>query len=394
MDIEIFLKQALQQRKEKDLLRTLKQNSSSKKTVDFFSNDYLGVSQNKNLEVLARQIYAEFYPKTIQNGSTGSRLLSGNFPLVEAVEKKAAEFHKAQSALFYNSGYDANIGLISSLANRNDIVIYDKLIHASIRDGITLSRAKNFSFAHNDMQDVEKKLLFAHKKNERSKKKAKIFVISESVFSMDGDSPNLKQLVAICEKYNAALIVDEAHAGGIFCEGKGFVCQEGLQEKVFAQVVTFGKAAGLHGAVVLGKNILKEYLINFSRSFIFTTAHSPRHLAYVMAYYVWLDSQQAQQKREKLFTRIDYFKQLRKQSIHTDSVFWLTSESSIQSLVVKGNTQAKALSHFLFQKNFQVLPVLSPTVPAGKERLRICLHSYNTKSEVEKFFEAVKEFFG
>ena len=175
-----------------------------------------------------------------------------------------ADFHKAESGLIFNSGYDANLGLFSCIAKKEDTLICDELIHASIIDGCRLSYANRFRFAHNDVEDLEDKL---------RRSKGNIFVAVESVYSMDGDMAPLKEIAAVCKKYNASLIVDEAHATGLFGDqGRGLVSQHGLEQEVFARVHTFGKALGCHGAVILGSETLRNYLVNFARSFIFTTA--------------------------------------------------------------------------------------------------------------------------
>lgn len=408
--IESFMRQALLKRKENHLLRSLSL-PTQESNIDFSSNDYLGLAREKNLHVIAEQIFQEYYPSSkhyVGNGSSGSRLLSGNYRLIEDCEKKAALFHKAEAALFYNSGYDANLGLLSALASRDDIIVYDQWIHASLRDGIVLSKAKNFSYKHNDLDEVHKKLQQATQliKQKNSKEnslsastgetKNKIFLVSESVFSMDGDSPDLEALTNLCQEFSASLIIDEAHAGGIFQQGRGMLCKNDLQKKTFARVITFGKAAGLHGAVVLGSSLLREFLINFSRPFIYSTAPSPRHLAYIFAFYRWLESESAHEKQKKLMTNIDFFVQQKEEfssRLIANDCYWLASESSIQSFVVPGNQRARKLASFLRKNSFSLFPVLSPTVSAGSERLRVCLHVFNSRSEIEKFFLVLKFFF-
>ncbi|HSZ87093.1 MAG TPA: aminotransferase class I/II-fold pyridoxal phosphate-dependent enzyme, partial [Puia sp.] len=249
---EEFLNKKLAERKD---LNAYRQLQLPKNKIDFFSNDYLGISKAKLLSAVDGQL---------STGSTGSRLLSGNYPLIEETEKMIATFHDAESGLIFNSGYDANVGLVSCIAQRGDTILYDHLSHASIRDGMRLSFAQSFSFVHNDTEDLEKKLKAAQ---------GNIFVVTESVFSMDGDIAPLKIISELCEKYNANLIVDEAHATGVVGEkGEGLVQQLNLQEKCFARMHTFGKALGCHGAVILGSETLKNYLINFSRAFIYTTS--------------------------------------------------------------------------------------------------------------------------
>ena len=207
-------------------------------------------------------------------GSGGSRLLAGNYPLIEKLEKSIASFHDAEAGLIFNSGYDANIGLLSCIALKEDTILYDQLIHASLRDGIRLGYAQSFSFEHNNPASLELRLKQAA---------GTVYVVTESLFSMDGDLAPLQEMAALCEQYNAKLIVDEAHATGIVGEhGEGLVQHLQLQSKCFARIHTFGKALGVHGAIVLGSSFLRSYLINFSRPFIYTTALPPctvQHIA-------------------------------------------------------------------------------------------------------------------
>ncbi len=194
---ENFLTKKLREREAANSLRTLLVH---KNKIDFCSNDYLGVVRNSLLH--------QFENNSLPHGSTGSRLLSGNYELIEETENFIANFHDAPAGLIFNSGYDANIGLIASVAQKGDLILYDHLSHASIRDGVRLSFANAHSFVHNNADDLEKKL------NNQAKSSQNIFVITESVFSMDGDVAPLEKISLLCKKYNAALIVDEAHATG------------------------------------------------------------------------------------------------------------------------------------------------------------------------------------
>src|SRR5690606_26004002 len=181
--------------------------------------------------------------------STGSRLLSGNFELYEKAENFLAEFHNSEAGLIFNSGYDANLGFFSSVPQKGDVVFYDEYIHASIRDGLQLSRAKSFKFRHNDIEDLQKGII-RFRESDRNNF-ADIYVVTESVFSMDGDIPDLENLSAFTDENNCFLVIDEAHSVGIFgVKGEGLVQHFGLEEKVFARIVTFGKAMGVHGAAI------------------------------------------------------------------------------------------------------------------------------------------------
>ena len=290
---EFTLKQALQKRIDNNALRTLIVND---KLTDFCSNDYLGFARSQQLKKSIDKF--KLKSKNKLNGSGGSRLLSGNTAFAEELEKEIAKFHKAQAGLIYNSGYDANIGLLSCIAAEGDTIIYDELAHASIHDGIKLSKASAYMFRHNDLEHLQQRLQIAS---------GTVYVVVESVYSMDGDICLLKEITALCKKYNANLIVDEAHTTGVIGKnGEGLVCNLKLEKKVFARVHTFGKALGCHGAVVLGSKTLREYLINFSRSFIYTTALPPHSLVAIKQAYQLLKNRKTDIK--KLKKLISYFR--------------------------------------------------------------------------------------
>ena len=372
------LSEKLEARKQNSALRQLSQQQEK---IDFVSNDYLGFSKSEKIFQETHQ-YLNDHNYT-QNGATGSRLISGNHPLYTITENHIARFHQAESALIFNSGYDANVGLFSSVPQKGDLIIYDELIHASIRDGIQLSNAKSYKFQHNDFEDLERLIL---KFNDAY---SSIYIATESVFSMDGDTPNLEELIGLTEKYNCYLIIDEAHALGIFGEkGEGHVQEMGLQDKVFARIMTFGKGLGCHGAVILGSNELKEYLVNFSRSFIYTTGLSPHSVATILMGYQYLE----QEKNTLLQLRenINFFNQ-EKQMMGLRPLF-VRSKSAIQCAIIPRNEKVKNIASQLQENGFDVKAILSPTVPQGQERLRICLHSYNSKAEISSLLRLLGTF--
>jgi 8-amino-7-oxononanoate synthase len=357
---EEFIRNKLNERRSNSTYRTLK---AEKNLVDFCSNDYLGFARSTILkEWIEKEINAN---EKALNGSTGSRLLSGNSAYVETLEQEIADYHHSETGLIYNSGYDANLGLFSSLPQRGDTIILDELAHASIIDGARLSLANRYSFRHNDLESLESKLKAA---------KGNCYVVIESVYSMDGDTPPINEIRALTNKYNAQLIVDEAHAVGLY--ENGLVCQLGLESQVFARIVTFGKALGCHGAIVLGSNLLREYLINFSRSFIYTTAASFHQVASIRIAYQLLPS--SQNEIEQLKHNIELFKQ----KLSKVSAPLLPSNSAIQCIIAGSNEKAKHLAAKIQEAGLDVRPILSPTVPKGTERLRICLHSFNTEKEI------------
>lgn len=354
---DAFLNRKLAERIQEGALRSL---PPANHLVDFCSNDYLGLIHDRRLQVESSGAYP--------HGSSGSRLISGNYDIIVQAEQTIASFHEAEAALIFNSGYDANLGLLSCIASREDTILYDALSHASIRDGIRLSHARSFSFAHNNLIDLGRLLQRAT---------GRIFVVTESVFSMDGDLAPLADMAALCDRYGAALIVDEAHATGVIgSRGEG-VCQHlALHQRCYARVITFGKALGCHGAAVVGSRLLCEFLINFSRPFIYTTAMPPASSAVIMDTYRLFPGMQAE--RLQLQQRIEQFRN------RCRGLPLTGGEVAIQGLLVPGNDRVAALAAALSAEGFDVRPIRSPTVAKGTERLRIVLHAFNSAEDVEK----------
>lgn len=337
----------------------LRQLTLPKATIDFASNDYLGIS--------TRNLVRQYFTGNERHGSGGARTLTGNSPLITAAEQQVARFHHADAGLLFNSGYAANLGLMSSVPQKGDTILYDYLAHASLRDGIRLSPADAYKFRHNDLDDLEQKL---------RKAKGNIFVVTESVFSMDGDMAPLQQMAALCLHYGAHLVVDEAHATGVIGPGgAGLVQQLGLEKSVFARIHTFGKAIGAHGAIVLGSEQLKQYLVNFARSFIFTTALPESAITAITAAYDLLPG--LDRERAHLADLSHYFNaaQLPFEKISGDT--------PVKAVIIPGNDQVKAAAATLQQQNLDVRPILYPTVPKGRERLRINMHAFNTMEELQ-----------
>ena len=371
----------LEQRTANNSLRKL---SLPNTLVDFASNDYIGFAKSETIFNETHSYLIE--NKIIQNGATGSRLLSGNHKIYEEAENYIAKFHQSESALIFNSGYDANVGFFGAVPQRNDIILFDELSHASIRDGIQLSNAKSYKFQHNDFEDLERLLLKLSTDNQQP---TTIFIVTESVFSMDGDTPNLVELAQISNKYNCNLVVDEAHALGVFgvC-GEGLVQMLGLQDAVFARIVTFGKGLGCHGAAIIGCNELKKYLVNFARSFIYTTGLSPHSVATILVAYQHLEIEK--KALEQLRNTIIHFNQ--EKNILGLKPMFVRSKSAIQSAIIPGNQNVKSIANQLQEKGFDVKAILSPTVPEGQERLRFCLHSYNSKEEISEVLGLLSTF--
>ncbi len=374
--LPLKVEKSLEKRKSQGSLRELK---FSKGLIDFSSNDYLGFARNLDICQRAEKLIKEVSP--LKNGSGGSRLLTGNHPLYAPAEEIVAQYHKAEAALIFNSGYDANLGFFSAVPGKNDLILYDELIHASIRDGIQLSAAKALKFRHNDLDDLKNKI--SRLKNDIF---GEVYLVTESIFSMDGDSPDLEAFASFAEENGHFLIVDEAHAAGV--KGAGMIAEAGLQEKVFARLITFGKAMGAHGAAIIGSEGLKVFLVNFARSFIYSTALPPHSLATIIAAYQELQGD-GKAEVSKLQENIKFFRaEVSKSGFQKQ---FLESGSAIHCCVLPGNAEVKKASQVLEEHGFDVRPILSPTVPAGSERLRICLHSFNSKEEIARLIEVLKK---
>ncbi len=362
------LARKLAEREANNALRSL---SGRNGKVDFYSNDYLGFSAHKGIHSWACQMVED--RQGLQNGASGSRLLSGNHPFYPQLEQ-LLEYHYGRPALVFYSGYTANLGFFNAVPQRQDLVFYDEYAHASIRDGIRMGTAKAYKFPHNDMAALEALL---HKHQAHGER----YIVTETVFSMDGDAPNLDELGRLARDYGCRLVIDEAHAIGV-CgpEGKGLLQDSWVAEYVFARIITFGKALGAHGAAVLGCDELRNYLVNFARSFIYTTALPPHALATVIAAYQFLFTESGKKKMGELRENIRYFREeLEASGI---SPAFISSDSAIHCCVIPGNDRVKSIAGTLQREGFDVRPILSPTVPKGKERLRFCLHNYNSRNEI------------
>jgi 8-amino-7-oxononanoate synthase len=362
--IEQYIHAQLKHRQSENNFRSLKIVNG---LADFYSNDYLGFARDKDLKATVDKEVKAFADYSL--GSTGARLLSGNSEYAEALEKYLAGFHEAESALLFNSGFDANYGLLAALPYRGDTIIYDELVHASMHDGIRASKAASVSFEHNHVAQLEEKLSAANGLK---------YVVVESVYSMDGDFAPLVEIADLCNQYDAGLIVDEAHATGIFGpNGAGRVAQLNLQNNCLARIYTFGKAIGAHGAAIAGSAALKDFLINYCRPFIFSTALPIHSLVTIQCAYRALPA--SDNRRRHISELVNIFRQ----SIQPRPGFKLVpSQSPIQSILVEGNAHVKELAASLQAKGFDVRAILYPTVARGKERIRICLHYFNTAVEV------------
>ena len=303
------------------------------------------------------------------------RVLSGQTELANQVERELATFYRAQTGYLFSTGYSANLGLLSCIGQIGQIILYDEFVHASIHDGLRLSRCEKRMFKHNDMVEVEHIL--------RSTQTCCLIVV-ESIYSTSGDEAPLRELVRLTKTYSAYMIVDEAHATGVYGpQGRGKVVEYGLEDQIYARIHTFGKALHAHGAIVVGNELLRNYLINYARSSIYTTFLPGYQLLSMLHAHQWLQRPETVQDRKKLFSLIDHFKEA---ALDYPSLVLLPSSSPIQSILFPGNDHVLQMSRHLRNQGLDVRPLRFPTVPKGTERLRICLHAHNRNEEIDRLF--------
>lgn len=363
----VHLQQALDKRKELGNFRSL---CAKTEGIDFYSNDYLGLARNKELQKLLLE-QVQDHPALL-SGSTGSRLISGNSVMTTDTEDYIAQQHQYPSALLFPSGYNANLALFSTLPGRQDTIIVDEQIHRSVHDACNMSHAKKVKFKHNDLTSLEDKL---------RRKEGNCYIGIESLYSMEGDFAPIEEIVDLAQKYNAHLIVDEAHAFGVL--GYGLIAKFHLQNKILATVITYGKALGAHGAAILTSELIKNYLINFASPFIYSTAAQDIQWKSIKTGYDFLLTHP--HFSEELQSNIRLF---REQGLQTPS----SENSPVQAIIIPDNQRLKSLQKALSEKGMLTYAVYSPTVKEGTERLRICLHSFNTEEEVVELTGMIREF--
>ncbi|KAI1101761.1 PLP-dependent transferase [Jackrogersella minutella] len=419
----------LSRRRTQGKLRKL--SSAPPNSVDFSSNGYISLSTNRVVQKsLLSRLQAEVDASEKSNalrrgsilGSGGSRLLDGNSLFAESLEAKIASFHNAEAALLFTSAFDANVGLLGCVPQPGDVIVYDELIHASVHDGMRMSRAtKKIPFAHNSISETHQgrsphdrdsrlsrqntnqglnDVLRELSRDERIVNgKTNVFVCVEGLYSMDGDIPLLKNIVETVDRClpsgNGYIVVDEAHSVGVFGDnGGGLVCQLGLEDRVWARVLGFGKAMGCAGGVVLCSSTTRSYLINYARSLIYTTAMSFTSMASINAVYDYLISGQSKPLRQHLEMLIHYtHRQLHllcarlrpgRQTLHIDKT------PSKSPIIPVFTAYPRHLADHCQRSGFMVRPIVAPTVPAGSERVRICLHSANTTEQIDGLCSAIE----
>lgn len=331
---------------------------NGQKLLNLSSNNYLGFADNEEIT----QEFLEYAGKKYSFGSASARLLTGTLPVYKDLENLLCSMFHKEKALLFNSGYHANVGITSCIASKGDVIFSDKLNHASIIDGMQLSQSKFFRYPHNDMQALEK-LLIRERKNFKN-----AVIISESVFSMDGDISDIKSLVELKNKYNCKLILDEAHAFGVFGKiGLGVSETCGLTNEIDLIVGTFGKAIGSMGAFAVSNKTFIDYLTNKARSFIFSTALPPVNIAFSK----WIIENKLPYTYEKRTKMLEIGKKA-------------GSESHIIPVIIGDNKRAVDICDVLYQNGFFTLPIRPPTVPSARLRL-----SLTTDIFEEELFDAI-----
>lgn len=351
--------------------------------LNFSSNDYLGLANHAALKVAAIKAVEQFGA-----GSGASRLICGSLAPHHELEAALANFKGTESALSFSSGYLAALGTICALAGRDDVVVLDKLVHASIVDAARLSGAKLRVFAHNNLNELADILRWADERAPAGAPRSRVLVVTESVFSMDGDLAPLRELVELKEKYGAWLMVDEAHATGLFGgQRRGLAEELGVSERIEIQMGTLGKALGASGGFICGPRALTDYLINRARGFIFSTAPVPAAAAAARAGVEVVQSAEGQARREKLWSLV---KQLRA-GLAANGWPLPAANSAIIPLIIGDEAAAMKTAASLREAGIYVPAVRYPTVARGQARLRVTVTASHTTADLEQLIGALHE---
>jgi 8-amino-7-oxononanoate synthase len=364
LNIPQHITRSLEELQSRHHLRTIPEADSTR--IDFCTNDYLGLRNWDDGLVGPME------------GAGAARLLMGNLKAHLELESFCAAFFRAESCLLFNSGYQANVGLLSAIAAKGDTYLYDEACHASLKDGMRLSFASKFSFRHNDLHDLERLL---------KKTSGQRYIVLESLYSMDGDWCDLLAVTELARRHDALVILDEAHSTGLLGEGgSGFACSLGLESAIFLRIFTFGKAIGRMGAVVAGPNQVVQYLINKSRAWIYSTA-MPGMLANSII--------NALRRVQEMDGERNYLRKLREQmeaGLGHLPAWAANAPSPIVPWLVPGNEAARSLAARLQSAGFEARAVLAPSVPAGKERIRFVLHAFNTTQQLDNLVRTLIAF--
>ncbi|BDD61715.1 hypothetical protein MPDQ_001482 [Monascus purpureus] len=386
---------ALRKREAKSCRRRL--TVLPKDSVDLSSNDFLSLSTSPALRSRFLRLL-NGVPENVPFASGGSRLLDGNSAYAEQLEQFIASFHDAPDALLFNSGFDANAGVLSCIPQPGDVIVYDEFIHASIHEGMRLSRAgKRVMFEHSSPASLRSALETHIAADPLIRDGSRnVFVVIESVYSMDGDVAPIQEFIQIVDqllpKRNGYFIVDEAHATGVFGpRGAGVVQQLGVQKRMFIRVHTFGKALASHGAVVLCCSVTRDYLINYCRTLIYTTALGFPGLASIRASYELLLQGETEPLQHNLQQLIQHLNNKLNELDSIDTAVLQVDQFPGSPIFSIRTLYPRHLATFCQQNGFIVRAIMPPTVPAGKERVRVCLHAGNTTEEIDAFVETIEQ---
>lgn len=368
------LARELEEARETHLLRSLRPVDSGGGWLVFADNDYLGLAHHPRLVKAFRDAVEKYGV-----GARASRLISGTTEVHTLLEKKLAGFKKKEAALFYGSGYLANLGILSALAGRNDLIVMDKLNHASIIDAGRLSGAKLRVYPHKNLKRLESILQASDSFRRR-------LIVTDSVFSMDGDLAPLRELVNLKEKYDATLMIDEAHGTGVFGKtGRGVAEHFEVEEAVDITMGTLSKAVGVFGGYVAGSKILVDYLVNFSRPFIFATAPPPAVAAACLEGLKVMEEEP--NLRQKLWDNVR-----RVREVLSKLEFEIgQTESPIIPLMIGSEEKALKISQLLLEKGIFIPAIRYPTVARGKARLRLTLSARHRPSDLDRLFTALRK---
>lgn len=346
--------------------------------LNLSSNDYLGIAAEPQF---LSQFLAEMSQQPLPLTSSSSRLLTGNFPIYETLEQRIAQDYQRQACLLFNSGYHANIGILPAVTDRHTLIVADKLVHASIIDGIRLSECKWVRYRHNDYQHLSDIL------QKQAADYQCIIIVTESVFSMDGDIADLAALTALKQQYdNVLLYVDEAHAVGVFGEkGLGIAEQQGYIDQIDFLVGTFGKALASMGAFVVCDQAVKDYLINTMRPLIFSTALPPLNVAW--SHFIWQQLTNFHERRQHLANISQQLRTFIQQTLG----FPMPSATNVVPYIVGENQRALEIAQRLQQHHFYALPIRPPTVPKGTARIRFSLTAAINDAEIAELMQTLKE---
>lgn len=352
---------------------------NGEKLINFSSNDYLGLAAHPALEEAARNAVKKFGV-----GSGASRLVCGSLKPHHELEEALADWLNAEAALVFSSGFAAAQGVITSLVRKGDVVVVDKKVHASTIDAAKLSGAKIRAFQHNDLSSLEKILKWADNKSTR------ILIITESVFSMDGDSPAIEDLIELKERYGSWLMLDEAHALGCYGEsGAGLALQSDLTDRIEIRLGTLGKSVGAAGGFVCGSRMLVDLLVNKARSFIFSTAPSPLVSAAALAGVNLIKSDEGKTRRDRLWENVTQFQK----GVARQKWPIIPAMSVILPLILKDASKSMLAANLLRDSGFYIPAIRFPTVPRNAARLRITVSASHSRDDIAALLEAFDDLF-